>query len=148
MAVKNAAALLEDLRRAGIVTEVTHRSKRRLFGLVGLAPLRDAVRPPARSDPTRGRGRPRHDQPNDPGNDVVSPALAGSLTPLDRRQFDYSDLERWMAHMDQTIRHARRTLRGFSGPADATVALARITEGADIPTYTTGGIDRSIVAER
>ena len=59
MAVKNAAALLDAFCAAGIAVEVTHRSKRRLFGLAGLAPLRDAVRPPYRPDPTRGRGRPR-----------------------------------------------------------------------------------------
>jgi hypothetical protein len=51
MAVKNAAALLDAFRAAGIAVEVTHRSKRRLFGLTGLAPLRDAVRPPYRPDP-------------------------------------------------------------------------------------------------
>ena len=54
MAVKNAAALLDAFCAAGIAVEVTHRSKRRLFGLTGLAPLRDAVRPPYRPDPTRG----------------------------------------------------------------------------------------------
>ena len=31
MAVKNAAALLEQFQKAGIVVEVTHRSKRRLY---------------------------------------------------------------------------------------------------------------------
>jgi hypothetical protein len=59
MAVKNATGLLEDFCRAGIVVEVTHRSKWRLFGLTGLAPLREVVRPPDRPDPNRGRGRPR-----------------------------------------------------------------------------------------
>ena len=59
MAVKNAAALLDAFWAAGIAVEVTHRPKRRLFGLAGLTPLRDAVRPPY--DPTRhaaaaGRG--------------------------------------------------------------------------------------------
>jgi hypothetical protein len=34
MAVKNAIQLLDDFRAAGVVVEVTHRSKRRLFGLV------------------------------------------------------------------------------------------------------------------
>ena len=58
MAVKNAAALLEQFQKAGIVVEVTHRSKRRLFGLAGLAPLRDGVAPPRRPEPGRGRGRP------------------------------------------------------------------------------------------
>jgi hypothetical protein len=59
MAVKNAAELLEDFCRAEIAIELTHRSRWRLFGLTGLAPLREVVRPPDRPDPTRGRGRPR-----------------------------------------------------------------------------------------
>jgi hypothetical protein len=42
----------------GIAVEVTHRSKRRLFGLRGLIPLRDAVRAPHRPNANRGRGWP------------------------------------------------------------------------------------------
>jgi hypothetical protein len=48
---------------------------------------------------------------------VVLPTPAAALTPLDRRQFDYSDLDHWMAQMDQTIRHARRTLSALAPPA-------------------------------
>jgi hypothetical protein len=110
MAVKNAAALLDDFRWAGIAVEVTHRSKRRLFGLAGLAPLREVVRPPARPDPNRGRGRPRLERDDDPVAAAVSPMPRDPLTPVDRRQFDYGDLEQWMAHLDQTIRHTRRAL--------------------------------------
>ena len=58
MAVKNAIALLIWFAEAGIAVEVTRRSKRRLFGLAGLAPLRDEVAPPRRPEPGRGRGRP------------------------------------------------------------------------------------------
>ena len=58
MAVKNAAALLDGFCQAGLAVEVTHRSKRRLFGLAGLAPLRDGVAAPRRPEPGRGRGRP------------------------------------------------------------------------------------------
>jgi hypothetical protein len=144
MAVKNAAALLEDFRRAGIAVEVTHRSRRRLFGLAGLAPLREVVRPPDRPDPTRGRGRPRHLEDDDLTDNVVLPMPPASLTPLDRRQFDYSDLERWIAHTDQAIRHTRRVLRDLG----ASTPPARVTEGADIPTGANDGIDRSVVAER
>jgi hypothetical protein len=61
MAVKNASLLLEEFRGAGIAIEVTGRAKQRLFGLPGLAPLRDVVRPPYRPEPGRGRGRPRYD---------------------------------------------------------------------------------------
>jgi hypothetical protein len=104
-------------RTAGIAVEVTHRSKRRLFGLTGLAPLREAVRPPYRPDPARGRGRPRLDQPDDPADSVVlAPLPAAPLTPIDRRPFDYSDLDHWMAQMDQAIRHAQHRLRDLAKP--------------------------------
>ena len=41
MAVNNASALLDAFCAAGIAVEVTHRLKRRLFGLAALAPLRE-----------------------------------------------------------------------------------------------------------
>ena len=56
--MKNALELLDGFCAQGIAIEVTHRSKRRLFGLAGLAPLRDEVSPPRRPEPGRGRGRP------------------------------------------------------------------------------------------
>ena len=58
MAVKNAAALLDGFCAETIAVEVSHRARRRLFGLAGLAPLRAAVAPPRRPQPGRGRGRP------------------------------------------------------------------------------------------
>jgi hypothetical protein len=105
MAVKNATLLLDDFCAAGIAIEVTHRAKRRLFGLTGLAPLRDVVRPPYRPEPGRGRGRP----PLVAADAITVPALP-PVPPLDRRPFDYSDLAQWMTHMEQTIRQARRAL--------------------------------------
>ena len=105
MAVKNATLLLDDFCAAGIAIEVTHRSKRRLFGLTGLAPLRDVVRPPYRPEPGRGRGRP----PLVAEDAITVPALP-PVPPLDRQPFDYSDLAHWMTQMDQTIRQARRAL--------------------------------------
>jgi hypothetical protein len=112
MAVKNATLLLDDFCAAGIVIEVTHRSKRRLFGLTGLAPLRDVVRPPYRPEPGRGRGRP----PLVVEDAITVPALP-PVPPIDRRPFDYSDLAHWMTQMDHTIRHTRRILgcSGFPG---------------------------------
>jgi hypothetical protein len=105
MAVKNATLLLDDFCAAGLAIEVTHRAKRRLFGLTGLAPLRDVVRPPYRPEPGRGRGRP----PLAAEAAITVPALP-PVPPLDRQPFDYSDLAHWMTQMDQTIRQARRTL--------------------------------------
>jgi hypothetical protein len=46
LAVKNAIRLLDSLVTAGVAVEVTRRSQRRLFGLKGMAPLGEAVRPP------------------------------------------------------------------------------------------------------
>ncbi len=58
LAVKNAIGLLDSLVIAGVAVEVTHRAKRRLFGLKGLERLAAVVRPPERPEPGRGRGRP------------------------------------------------------------------------------------------
>ena len=109
MAVKNATLLLDDFCAAGIAIEVTHRSKRRLFGLTGLAPLRDVVRPPYRAEPGRGRGRP----PLMAEEAITVPALP-PVPPLDGQPFDYGDLAHWMTQMDQTIRQARRVLGALS----------------------------------
>jgi len=133
MAVKNAAALLDAFCAAGIAVEVTHRCKRRLFGLAGLAPLREVVRPPYRPDPTRGRGRPRLNQDDDPADSVVLPLPSVPLTPIDRRQFDYSDLDHWMAQMDQAIRHARRTLSVLAQPTRRQADLSNEPLDACVP---------------
>jgi hypothetical protein len=127
MALKNALELLTGLCRDGIAIEVTHRSKRRLFGLAGLTPLRDEVSPPRRPEAGRGRGRP-------PTSRVAAEPLAPPvlpperpLTPLEKRAIDYSDLEHWMAHAAQTIRNTRRTLdaltRGDAAPASCEGAI-------------------------
>lgn len=49
-----------------------------------------------------------------------------------------------MAHTDQAIRRTRRVLRDLVAP----MSRASITEGAGIPTCSTDGIHRSVVAER
>jgi hypothetical protein len=107
MAVKNAAALLESFQEAGLVIEVTHRSKRRLYGLTGLAPLRDGVAPPRRPEPGRGRGRP----PIPGVDDQVPPSLPDRpFSPIEKRVFDYAGLEEALAFAEETIRRARRNL--------------------------------------
>ena len=112
MAVKNATLLLDDFCAAGIAIEVTHRSKRRLFGLTGLAPLREVVRPPYRPEPGRGRGRPPL-----VAEDAITVLALPPVPPRDRQPFDYSDLAHWMTQMDQTIRQARRALGALAASA-------------------------------
>ena len=133
LSIKTGTRLLDFLVAAGIAVEVTHRSKRRLFGLTGLAPLRDAVRPPYRPDPTRGRGRPRLEQPDDPADSVVLPLPSAPLTPIDRRRFNYSDLDHWMAQTDQAIRHARRTLSALAQPTRMDAGLSNEPLEAHVP---------------
>ncbi|MEO8715278.1 MAG: hypothetical protein ABI369_09720, partial [Acetobacteraceae bacterium] len=112
IAVKNAIRLLEELCAAEIALEVTHRSKRRLFGLAALAPLREAVRPPYRPDPNRGPGRPRREISKDDAETEVPPLPP--LSPIERRAFDYGALEEAMAHLDAVVRHARQALKSVA----------------------------------
>ena len=108
MSIKNAGMLLERFCAESVAVEVTHRSARRLFGLSGLAPLRDAVRPPKRPEPGRGRGRPPFltEAPD------VEPQFAPlpPMTRFERPAIDFSALEAAMAFADQTIRHSRHRL--------------------------------------
>jgi hypothetical protein len=109
MSIRSATDLLDEFVRDGLVIEVTHRAKRRLFALRGLTPLRDEIAPPRRPLPGRRPGRPRLDQPEEEVLEpVASPAPA--LSPVPRKAIDYSDLETWMAHADDVIRQTRRSL--------------------------------------
>jgi len=111
IAVKNAIRILDELLATGIAIEVTHRAKRRLFGLQGLAPLQQVVHPPYRPDPNRGPGRPRHDIEEDVVEAAPSPLPP--LTPIERRAFDYTALEEAMAHLDAVVRTSRVALRSI-----------------------------------
>jgi hypothetical protein len=108
MALKNAAALLDAFRAAGLVIEVTHRSKRRLFGLAGLASLREAVAAPRRPEPGRSRGRPALiiEEPELP----ISRPPPVPLAVVERRAFDYDELTEAMVLLDQVIRRTKRKL--------------------------------------
>jgi hypothetical protein len=110
VARNNAAALLGELCRAGVAVEVTRRARGRLFGLAGLAPLRDEVAPPRRPVPGRGRGRPPRAAP--PGADAPEPPVPDppAPAPLAPWAFDYGELDRAMAAVDALLRRARRDL--------------------------------------
>lgn len=108
IAIKNAIRLLDELCAEEIAIEVTHRSKRRLFGLAGLEPLREVVRPLYRPDPHRGPGRPRHEPLKDEPEAAMPPMPP--LSPIERLTFDYSALEEAMAHLEDVVRRTRQSL--------------------------------------
>ena len=109
IAVKNAIRILDGLVTDKIAIEVAHRAKRRLFALQGIAPLRDAVRPPYRPNPNRGPGRPRLESDDEVPEEAPPPLPP--LTPIERRAFDYTALEEAMAHLDAVVRNSRNALR-------------------------------------
>lgn len=109
MSIRSATDLLDEFVRDGLVVEVTHRAKRRLFALRGLTPLRDEIAPPRRPLPGRPPGRPRLDRPGAQVMEQVA-SLAPALSPIIRKAIDYSDLEIWMGHADTVIRQTRRNL--------------------------------------
>jgi len=130
IAVKNAIRLLDGLVGAGVAVEVTHRAKRRLFGLKFMAPLAEAVRPPYRPEPGRGRGRPPVLADDD--EIIFPPPALPPLTPVERRAFDYSELDRCMVQADQAIRHTRHVLDGLVRPKIESALPARQTAAASL----------------
>ena len=128
MAIKNATRLLEAFVVLGIASEVTHRSKRRLYGLKHLAPLRETAAPPRR--PQRGRrpGRPsgapcgRRDGNESPAPAAAVRAPSPPLPPLERKEYDFGELDRWLDLADQAIRRTQRVL-------DETVQVASVPRG-------------------
>lgn len=127
IAVKNASALLEALVERGIAIEVTHRSKRRLFGLKDLAPLREEASPPRRPTPGRGRGRPPRGATRaatvaeNSGADGGTKLLADRqpLSPVERKEFDFTDIDRWMRQADEAIRRTKAVLDRLAAPVPA-----------------------------
>ncbi len=113
IAVKNAAALLDAFVARGIAIEVTHRSKRRLFGLKHLAPLRETAAPPRRAlrrDGHVAMGRARGVDDADLPDTAPHAAEPLRLTPLARKEFEFSDLDDWMREADQLIRRSQAVL--------------------------------------
>jgi hypothetical protein len=118
IAIKNAAALLDAFVARGIAIEVTHRSKRRLYGLKHLAPLREEAAPPRRPKPGRGRGRPPRRAPGpviaaESRDAQQAPSLVAdrpALSPIEQKEFDFIDLDRWMREADLAIRRTKAVL--------------------------------------
>ena len=100
--------VLDRFVSAKIAVEVTHRSARRLFGLIDMTPVRIATTAPRRPIPGRGRARPRSAILPDDLAELVAPP------PVSRFEYppiDYSALEEAMAHCDGVIRSARNRLQ-------------------------------------
>jgi hypothetical protein len=120
MAIKNATRLLEGFVGLGIASEVTHRSKRRLYGLKHLAPLRETAAPPRRPLPGRRPGRPsaaafpRSEGNEGAGGTASVRAPSPPLPPLERREFEFGELDRWLDLADQAIRRAQNLLEGYA----------------------------------
>ena len=117
MATNNATRLLDGFVVLGVATEVTHRTKRRLYGLKDLSPLREVAARPRRPMPGRRPGRPpAASLVDDVARDIgdIPPALPPSppLPPLERREFDFSDIDRLLDLADQAIRRVQRVLEG------------------------------------
>jgi hypothetical protein len=115
MSIKSATELLDRFVADDVAIEVTHRSARRLFGLVGLAALREVAQLPYRPNPNRGPGRPRHEIIDDAA--AAEPTPLPSLSPIERPALDYGALEEAMGHLDAAVRRARVSL-GSLAPND------------------------------
>jgi hypothetical protein len=131
MSIKCATEVLDRFVADDVAVEVTHRSARRLFGLAGLAPLRDVVQPPVRPDPNRGPGRPRQESIKKGIADAV-PSLP-PLSSIERPALDYRALIEAMAHLDAAVRRARVSLSSLAPNGDRPA-----TEPSDVPSR--GGV--------
>jgi hypothetical protein len=119
IATNNATRLLDGFVGLGIVSEVSQRAKRRLYGLKHLAPLRDAAAAPRRPLPGRRPGRPRAASgvadASGAGADIGVPLVPSPpLLPLERQQFDFSDIDRLLDLTDQAIRRAQSVLEEYA----------------------------------
>lgn len=127
IAVKNAAALLDSFVARGIAIEVTHRSKRRLFGLGHLAPLREEALPPRRARRPGGSTR-RGAAARWPAvtlSDMEYSDAGDAAPPLRRRlavsrfekgEFELTGLDDWMREADQVIRRSQAILDRLAEP--------------------------------
>ena len=125
IAVKNAAALLDAFAARGLAIEVTHRSKRRLFGLGRLAALREEALPPRRLRRASIRRGPVAHRPADALPDIERDDGDGAppqhrllvLSPVERQEFEFSDLDDWMREADRVIRKSQEILDRLSPAA-------------------------------
>ncbi len=108
LSIKSATVMLAGLVADEVAVEVTHRSARRLFGLAGMAPVRDATISPRRPEPGRGRGRPAFEREVAPVETPVPPPAATGR--FEWPAIDYGGLEEAIAQAEQVIRSTRHSL--------------------------------------
>ena len=108
VSIRAATTMLDDLVGEEIAVEVTHRSARRLFGLAGMVPVRDATTGPRRPEPGRGRGRPRllPEAEVEEGVPAPSPPIARFQRPA----INYAALDAAMGECDRVVRETRQAL--------------------------------------
>jgi hypothetical protein len=131
MATNNATRLLEGFVVLGIASEITHRSKRRLYGLKHLAPLREAASP---RHPLPGRG------PGRPSAASLAAAAAGNADPaasapvlspssplpaLERRELEFGEFDRWLDLADRGDPADTMRSRAISSGASGAVSRKR-----------------------
>ena len=128
IAVKNAAALLDSFVAGGIAIEVTHRSKRRLFGLKHLTPLREEALPPRRAGRAAGSARRGEaarrravalpDMEYSDAGDAMPPLRRLlALSPRDRQEIELTGLDGWMREAEQVIRRSQAILDRLAQPS-------------------------------
>jgi len=103
VSVKSAYLLLERFLAEGLITEVTHRTARRLFALKEFEPLRETVQPPRRSLPGRGRGRSPRDDRTGPGNAEMKEESISPASPHEPFDINYDELEKAIDETDRAI---------------------------------------------
>jgi len=117
VSVRTATALLDELTALGVAVEVTRRQKRRLWGLAGLAPLRDETVAPRRPLPGRGRGRPRREiaaVEGETGALEIRPAAAPPVAPLVIAALA-PELDGWLLDAELAIGRTRALLEAIAG---------------------------------
>lgn len=112
VSIKSALLLLEGFLRDGIVIEITHRSKRRLFALPLLAPLREAAKKPVRPDASRGPGRRR--EVIEVTEELAPSPAPPTARPIPRLDVDYKSLEAAIADAEDVIRRTKSALEKIS----------------------------------